>query len=175
MVNMYLFIRFLMGNIDVDSEIRFLEMILFVRALKILQILKEVYHFRLIADTFEALINPFLTLLLTLFCLYYFWAMIGDSFFGGQVFNDDLRILSDVAVPNDFRLMNMNDFLSSFITLFALMIINNWYVIVNLFTVVKENNFYRWFFITFYFFCVIIFLNIVVAFVIDMYGNVSDL
>lgn len=135
-VNMIIFIRFLMGSFSADNEIRFLEMILFIRALKILLILQELVDFRLIADTFKALVNPFLVLLLTLFCIYYIWAMIGDRLFGGKVFNNNLLILSNTSVPDNFTLMNMNDFTASFITLFALMIVNNWFVVVGVYTVV---------------------------------------
>jgi hypothetical protein len=72
--------------------------------------------------------------------------------------------------------MNMNDLTASFITLFALMVVNNWYVTTAALEAAVGNNHHaRWFSITFYVICVIITLDIVVAFTIDMYGNVADL
>ena len=72
--------------------------------------------------------------------------------------------------------MNFNDFISSFITLFALMIVNNWMVIVEVYVDATEDAFgVKWFFFFFYYFSVVIGINIVVAFSIDMYDSVARL
>lgn len=72
--------------------------------------------------------------------------------------------------------MNFNDFLSSMLTLFALMVVNNWMVIVDLYVQVSDdNNWVRVFFCLFFYFSVIIGINIVVAFAIDMYSSVERL
>jgi len=77
-------------------------------------------------------------------------------------------------------MMNFNDFLSAFITLFALMIVNNWLDIVEVFVDVMgsngvQNHWVKWYFIGFYYFSVVVGINIVVAFAIDMYDSVSRL
>ena len=71
--------------------------------------------------------------------------------------------------------MNFNDFVSAFITLFALMIVNNWLDIVEVFVDVMGTNWVKWYFIFFYYFAVVVGINIVVAFSIDMYDSVSRL
>ena len=56
------------------------------------------------------------------------------------------------------------------------MIVNNWYVVVQQFVdVLNGNTLYRIYFIIFYYFGVVIGLNIVVAFAIDMYAAVRRL
>jgi hypothetical protein len=56
------------------------------------------------------------------------------------------------------------------------MIVNNWYVVVQQFVdVLNGNTLYRIYFIVFYYFGVVIGLNIVVAFAIDMYAAVRRL
>jgi len=72
-------------------------------------------------------------------------------------------------------MMNFNDFVSAFITLFALMIVNNWLDIVEVFVDVMGTNWVKWYFIFFYYFAVVVGINIVVAFSIDMYDSVSRL
>ena len=59
----------------------------------------------------------------------------------------------------------------------ALMVVNNWYVIVAMCVDVIGGNPWktRIYFIFFYYFGVIIGLNIVIAFAIDMYAAVSRL
>jgi hypothetical protein len=75
-----------------------------------------------------------------------------------------------------FQLMNFNDLLSSLMTLFALLIVNNWYVIVELFVDFKGGNtLYQFYLLLFYYFGVILALNILVAFAIDVYAVVERL
>jgi len=71
--------------------------------------------------------------------------------------------------------MNFNDLLSSFVTLFALMMVNNWMVIVYLYEVVMGTSLVKIYFVLFYYFSVVIGINIAVAFAIDMYSSVLRL
>ena len=93
--------------------------------------------------------------------------------FGGKIVYNDLKIIANASLPDSYVLMNMNDLLSAFITLFSLMVVNNWFVIVNLYVEVMDTVYVNWFFFTFYFFCVVLTLNIVVAFILEMYDNVA--
>lgn len=78
-------------------------------------------------------------------------------------------------MPNDYNLVNFNDMISAFVTLWALMIVNNWMVIVSMYCQVMGNNWYRLYFCIFYYFSVVIGINIIVAFAIDMYASVERL
>jgi hypothetical protein len=69
--------------------------------------------------------------------------------------------------------MNFNDLISCYITLFVLIVVNNWYVIVAMCVDIKSGaTIYRYYFVIFYYFGVIIGLNIIIAFAIDMYAAV---
>ena len=69
----------------------------------------------------------------------------------------------------------MNDFLSSYVTLFALTIINNWFVMANQFVCVKDGQkIYLWYFIIFYFMSALIAINVIVSFVLDIYDSVAS-
>ena len=57
-------------------------------------------------------------------------------------------------------------------TLFELMVVNNWQVNVKMYVDVTNTTLTRVFFMMFYYFSVIIGLNIVVAFAIDMYNSI---
>jgi len=79
-------------------------------------------------------------------------------------------------VPATYHLDNFNDLMSSMVTLFTLMVVNNWMVQVSQFIYVMQlegvnENVVRLFFISFYYFSVILGINLVVAFVLDMYGS----
>lgn len=79
------------------------------------------------------------------------------------------------GAPTTYHLMNFNDLLSSFITLWSCMVVNNWMEIVDLMCFVRNNNSYRFYFFMFYYCSVIIGVNLFVAFVLDMYGAVERL
>ena len=110
-----------------------------------------------------------------LFVIFYFFGQIGIYFFGGKNVKGDITVANDPGVPQFYNLMNFNDFVSAYITLFALMIVNNWLDIVEVYVDVMGTNWVKWYFIFFYYFSVIIGINIVVAFSIDMYDSVSRL
>ena len=62
------------------------------------------------------------------------------------------------------------------VTLFTLMVVNNWMVTVSMYVYVMNNNTnYRFYFISFYYNSVIIGVNLFVAFVLDMYSSVERL
>lgn len=128
----------------------------------------EIKQLRLIGETFKASFIPFLNLLLVIFIIYYVYGVVGDRFVGGKIANNDIRYMNDPALPDNFVLMNMNDLIASFITLFALMVVNNWYVTTLSLTTGYGSTSFRWFSITFYF--IILTINILLALVLDMYA-----
>ena len=69
--------------------------------------------------------------------------------------------------------MNFNDLTSSWITLYTLIIVNNWFVIVDMYVDVAGTELVRLYFIIFYYFGVMVGINIVIAFAIDMFGAVT--
>jgi two pore calcium channel protein len=65
---------------------------------------------------------------------------------------------------------NFNDFPSGLVTLFELMVVNNWWVIAEMYVDVT-SKWSRLFFALFYFLAVLIVLNLLVAFVLDMFTS----
>ena len=59
--------------------------------------------------------------------------------------------------------------------MFCLMVVNNWQVIVGMYVNACDTIYVRFFFVLFFYFSVVIGINITVAFVIDMYGSVERL
>jgi len=76
------------------------------------------------------MLEPIQTLAGVVFLIFYEFAVIGQFLFGGVIENDSILTPYDNG-GSFFTLMNFNDVFSSLVTLFALMIVNNWYVMVN--------------------------------------------
>lgn len=152
------------------------EVIIFIRMTKLLTLLYEVKVMRVIMETLRNLLGPLNNLIAVMMTIFYEFALIGSLFFGGQIQTISPAINHDASIPDNYYLINFNDLVSSFVTLFVLIVVNNWYVIVAMCVDIKGGNtLYRFYFIIFYYFGVIIGLNIIVAFAIDMYTAVVRL
>ena len=131
---------------------------------------------RIIFETLRNLLGPLNNLLAVMITIFYVFTEIGMALFGGQVTKTSPNIVHDSSIPDNYVLVNFNDLLSGMVTLFILIVVNNWYVIVAMFVDIKNGNIlYRAYFMIFYYFGVVIGLNIVIAFAIDMYSAVQRL
>ena len=70
--------------------------------------------------------------------------------------------------------MNFNDFGSSMLTLFHIMIVNNWYLTCNMYIDISKNLVPQFFFISFWVFTVLIIFNLVISNVIEIYDSVEE-
>lgn len=178
-INLYVMIRtFSTGESAnyYNSDVKMLELVIFIRMLKLLTLLYEIKTLRIIIETMRNLIKPLANLCAVLLTIFYIFAQIGMLSFGGDVTKNNKVISEDYSIPDNYHLMNFNDFVSSLVTLYALMVVNNWMVITDMYVQIKDNNTWvRLYFCVFYYFSVIIGINIVVAFAIDMYSSVERL
>lgn len=139
-------------------------------------LLYEIPTMKIIMETIRVMISPLGNILIILFSLFQILSMTGMILFGGEVTLNNPLIQNDSGVPSTYPYDNFNDMLTGMVTLFTLLIVNNWQVTVEMYVDVKNGNtYYRIFFIIVYFFCVVMLLNIVVAFSIDMYASVQRL
>ena len=93
------------------------------------------------------------------------------------VFGGKINIYStaiDDSVPGLYYLLNFNSFGAGMITMFHIMIVNNWFVTTKMYTNVFNSPAPRIFFISFWAIVVLIVLNIVVSIVLDIYDSVYD-
>ena len=132
------FVKLLAGGIIME-EIVLLEITIIARLLRLLSQLQEIRTWNVILNTISALLKPFYTLLLVQFTLFYFFALIGLRTFGGQAGPNTPAIVYDTSTPDFYYLMNFNDFGSAMVTLFVLMVVNNWFLISNMFANITND------------------------------------
>jgi hypothetical protein len=139
---------------------------------RLLVLLDEIPSYHIIFQTAKALAYPFATLLGVLFILFFFTAQIGVAIFGGIIYKDN-PLLTNIL--EHYECNNFNDMASAFVTLFELLVVNNWQFIVVMYSETTQSKLARLYFIIFYFLGVIVSLNICVAFVLDMFNSQMEL
>lgn len=172
----YAIALWLASDFQLNVVTRLLELVIFLRIIKLLTLLSEINSLKVIIETAKNLSLPLVYLGGVLFTIMYMFAVLGMLLFGGLVYQSNPKITLNNDVSDSYHLINFNDLLSSMVTLFALMVVNNWPEITQLFVQVSNlKNNVKFFFALYYFFAVVIGINIVVAFAIDMYTSVERL
>ena len=71
--------------------------------------------------------------------------------------------------------MNFNDFPSAFVVLFQQMVVNNWFVVVNMYAELypKYTVLVRLFFVVFWIVVVLLLMNIMIAIVLEIYDTLQ--
>ena len=101
----------------------------------------------------------------TVFSVY---ASVGMVLFGGKITTNSTVLMNSEFGRANYYSNNFNDFASSLVTLFELLVVNNWHVLMNGFVLVT-NAYYRWYFISFWTIAVVVILNLVIAFVLEAF------
>jgi hypothetical protein len=111
-----------------------------------------------------------------LMIVFYIYATIGEQLFGGLI-RDDTKALENSDFFNDgYSVLNFNDFMSSIVTLFVLMVVNNWFVIAEGFLLVTKTAWSQVFFVSFFVIVNLIVLNIFLALILECFATFrSDL
>ncbi|KAJ3433776.1 two pore channel [Anaeramoeba flamelloides] len=155
-----------------DHEGSLSEMGKFTIMLRTLRLLKTIQVFPGLSQYFSIAsecLPAFIVYGLVLFLIFYIFSLFGMEIYGGKIYeaNEKLKDTGYLAagyLPNCF-----NTFPESLIVLFELMIINNWFVIVEGHVAVTGNASYI-FFIVFYFIVIMVILNIVIAFILEVFN-----
>jgi two pore calcium channel protein, plant len=143
-----------------------------LRMLRLLYLISEIRQFDLILAIFLKFQTPFFTMCLSLYTVYFAFAELGMLLFAGAITTESAQ-KDNPAIPALYYLMNFNDFLSSMVTLFHIMVVNNWYITCDMLCTVKGNSWPIFFFVSFWILTVLIMLNIVIAFVLEIYSSVQ--
>jgi len=150
-----------------------LRRIMALRTLRLLRICAQIPTLPPIVSTFVRMLPSATELLLTMLLLMYFFSVLGMQLFGGLINKDPARpeyalLKDDDFGESNYWVNNFNDIPSGMVVCFELIMVNNWMVFSDGFSVVTRK-WARWFCVACYIFGVLIMLNIVVAFVLDAF------
>jgi len=105
--------------------------------------------------------------LLTLYSFILFFSTLSILLTGGNIKKNSF---DGEIIPRNYEYINFNDFASSYISCFCLLMINNLNILVKSLTFETEHKlFYKFYFATFYFFSTLILINIIQTLLLEMY------
>ena len=103
-----------------------------LRTIRLVDLLAEMKHMRLLFSSLQAMTGPFISAMLSLYIVFFIYVQVGMILFGGKINIYSTTI--DDSVPGLYYLLNFNSFGAGMITMFHIMIVNNWFVTVTMYT-----------------------------------------
>lgn len=159
------------NNYNNSVLIRFVVM---ARVLRLARLLVVVAPFQMLARVGMSVLARAINVITLLFCIAYTFSSIGVLVFGGRItrdpFNQDSHnIMGSLFQVDHYWANNFNDMFGAMNVLFNLLVINNWNECSSGFHAVFQSRWPRYFFLSFYFFGVILANNLVIAFIINAF------
>lgn len=117
--------------------------------------------------------KPFFVILFSLYTIFMLFAVVGICLFNKLIGENPDKITRD-CIDNLFYLMNFNDFGSAYVTLFHILMVNNWFVTCDMFVEAIGHDWPRVYFAVFWLCSVCFIVNILLSFLLEIYSSVSD-
>lgn len=162
-----------------NNYVDLIYVVVLFRLVRISSFLRELDQWQFFMRAMEVMKGPFFNLVFTLYSLYFFYSTIGMSIYGGLINSDTFKVLfelnDDTEIGPDYIRLNFNDYASSLITLFSMQLFNNWQFIWEQFNFTIENGkTTNLFFLSFMVMATYVLINILMAFVIDVFTSIED-
>ncbi|XP_026439620.1 two pore calcium channel protein 1B-like [Papaver somniferum] len=143
--------------------------LLLARLLLLVRLLMLVPNYRNFISTFFTLIPALMPYLGTVFCISSIYCTLGMQVFGGIVNSGNPKLQSLEFYCNDYLLFNFNDYPNGMVTLFNLLVMGFWEVLMQGYKELTGTSWSLVYFISFYVITVLLLLNLVVAFVLEVF------
>ena len=144
-----------------------------VRNLRALRLLNELQNVEIVVEAASAIAKPIVSKFFFMYMFYYVYASLGQLIMGGRLTMTSYAE-NCPGCAEFYYLMNFNDYASTFVVLFQQMIVNNWWVVVDMYTSIIGSSWYiHLYFMSFWVCVVLLQLNILLAIVLEIYGAVA--
>ena len=153
--------------------------VVMLRLLRLVRLIVALPEFQVIGISFLNMLPAASRLVQVLFCVTFFFATLGAALFQGLINADPgapqlAKLEGTDFYAQGYLPLNFNDYESGFVTLFCVLVVNNWFVLVEGFVAVSDEWTGRAFFLAFYLVGVLVLLNVVVAFILDAFISELD-
>ena len=153
------------------ATLNILKIFLGLRTIRIFVFLDK---FRMIKNIYKIIYiskEMFYRNLFTLYSLFLLFSTFSILLTGGTIKKGAFENIDDKSIPSNYEYANFNDFPSSFVTCFSLLMINNLQILVKSLTFYVELNqvALEFYFATFYFLSTLIIVNIIQTLLLELY------
>ena len=131
-------------------------------------LLNELKDFRVIVHTGKLMFSPFMSVLFSLYLVIFAFNAVGIIAFSGVVRLSEASTIASVASPLYYQL-NFNDTYSGLMTLFSILVGNNWNSTTDMYAALVGANWPRFYFSLFFVVSIMVMMNIIVSFVLEIY------
>ena len=152
--------------------------IMILRPLRLLRLFKVKKRFRDVFGTFIILLPRLNAAMIILALIGYFFGVVGFELFGNYTLKDccqDSTVAPYYNWESDnttgigfYFLNNFNTLPNAYVTLFELMVVNNWFIIMEGYASVTGTDWSRVFFMAFYIFTMVV-VTIIVTFILEAF------
>lgn len=150
---------------------QYIKPLVVLRSVRVFVFLNLFKEFKIIFLTLKSMKLIFAQLIINLFSFYFIFSSITMIITGGNILKTSF--INDREIPNNYFHINFNDFGSSFLSCFALTMINNLQILAKSLSYhAKETDgdkILNCYFATFYFFSTLLILNIFQTLILEMY------
>jgi len=176
---------------SLQSSQSVLDFLMVLRVLRLVKIMGQIKRFQVIIGTVMQIGPAMSTYGAIMFVLYYIYAIMGMELFGNLIktegsypstnsnmsegenltataFCGNIKLKDSDFYADRYCNNNFNNIMRSFKVLFDLMVVNQWHIITQGYVRVT-NKFARLYFLSFHLLCVIVVLNIFVAFILEAF------
>ena len=159
----------ILGLISVPLELIYnTQFLLAVRPMRIFRPVASMQRFREIFETFVMIFDRLKRSLIIFFLIYYIFGVIGVELFQGYNLENcchNTSVESAFSTEGGYYLNNFSDLPRAYVTLFELMVVNNWNIIMEGFAIVV-GDWSRIFFMIYYLFTMVV-LTIIVSLILE--------
>ncbi|XP_039160670.1 two pore calcium channel protein 1 [Eucalyptus grandis] len=163
------------NGLDFLSNGEWIRYLLLARLLRLIRLLMHVKRYRAFVATFLTLLPSLMPYLGIIFCVMCIYCSLAEQIFGGMVNAGNSKLEETDLAADDYLLLNFNDYPNGMVTLFNLLVLNNWQEWMQSYKELTGTSWTLIYFISFYLITVLLLLNLVVAFVLEAFFTEMDL
>ncbi|KNC80568.1 hypothetical protein, variant [Sphaeroforma arctica JP610] len=152
----------------VFEQISFVRLTIILRVMRLVRPMSMLPEFRVVTRTLASIVPRIGVVAAILMTAFYVYGQLGMFLYHGTIVKDDPRLEGSDFAKNNYWLLNFDDFYNTLVTLYCVMLTNNWFVIMNAYATVTSE----WatvYFTVWVLFTMQVALNLLIGFVVDTY------
>jgi len=158
------------------TDVGLFRLFFFCSLVRSMRLMAQSARMSIVIHSLSLLLAPFFTFLGILFVVIYVFATIGIELFGGLIYKGNPLLLNstfDTTTEVGYYANNYNDYASGMVTCWELLIVNNWFIIMDGFVLASGTQWARLYFVAYYTISVVITLNLFTSFVLEAVTKVD--